>query len=65
MAEERSSRSMPLALAVLSHKDPEHKGFDTSFHNPLNTKLQEIGLQLRWRLQFVVDGQNRQLVSRF
>lgn len=63
MAEKRSLRSVPLALAVLSHKDPQHKGFDTSFHNPLNTKLQEIGLQLRWSLQLVVDGKNRQLVS--
>lgn len=40
MATERSSRSVPLnTLAVLSHKELGHKGFDTSFHNPMNTKL--------------------------
>ncbi len=41
MAEERSLRSTPLnTLALLSHKELGHKGFDTSFHNP----LQEMGV---------------------
>lgn len=41
MAGERSSRSTPLnTLALLSHKELGHKGFDTSFHNP----LQEMGV---------------------
>lgn len=44
MAEERSSGSVPLnTLAALSHKDPGHKGFDTSFHNPLNTETAGTG----------------------
>lgn len=63
MATERSSRSVPLnTLAVLSHKELGHKGFDTSFHNPMNTKLQEMGLELKWRLQLVLDGKDGQLV---
>lgn len=63
MAQKRSSRSLPLnTLAVLPHKEPGHKGFDMSFHNPLNTKLQEMGLELRWRLQLALDGKNTQLV---
>lgn len=36
MPKERSSRSTPLnTLAVLSHEELGHKGFDTSCHNPL------------------------------
>lgn len=63
MAKKRSSRSVPLnTLAVLSHKELGHKGFDTSFHNPLNIKLQEMGLELRWRLQLVLDEKNRQFL---
>lgn len=63
MATERSLRSVPLnTLAVLSHKELGHKGFDTSFHNPMNTKLQEMGLELKWRLQLVLDGKDGQLV---
>lgn len=39
--EKRSSRSLPLnTLAVLPHKELGHKGFDTSFHSP----LQEMGV---------------------
>lgn len=62
-AQERSSGSVPLnTLAVRSHKDPGHWGFDTSFHNPLSSELQEMGSQLKWRLR-LLDGKNRQLVS--
>lgn len=64
MAKKRSSGSMPLnTLAVWSHKELEHKGFDTSFHKPLNTEMAGNGLELGWKPQLVLDADKRQMVA--
>lgn len=58
MAEERSSWSTPLnTLAVLSHKELGLKGFDTSFHNPVQemevTVWMETSAAAWWKEQTI------------